>query len=243
MESNSDLDINSLLQDETFILWVKYGDSNELLDKKWNDWMTQNPNKEEAVQEARKIILSITGQHPFNLSETKQKEMWKAIDESTQESTPQKKISRILLSTQYRMAAALAVLLFAGWYALNKTSFIKTEKDETISRIFTAETDLVQFKNDGSKPYPIVLQDGSKVMLQPNSTIQYPQTFTEKSREVYLNGGAFFEVTKDPARLFIVYANKLVTQVLGTSFTGRAYDNEKNISVVVKTGKVSVSKY
>lgn len=51
---------------------------------------------------------------------------------------------------------------------------------------------------------------------------------------------AFFQVAKDPAKPFFVYANELVTKVLGTSFNVRAYESDKNVVVEVKTGKVSV---
>jgi transmembrane sensor len=60
------------------------------------------------------------------------------------------------------------------------------------------------------------------------------------TREIFLSGEAFFEVTKNPKKPFLVFANGLVTKVLGTSFSVRAYDKDKEVTVEVKSGKVSV---
>lgn len=57
---------------------------------------------------------------------------------------------------------------------------------------------------------------------------------------MYLSGEAFFNVKRNEDRPFLVYSNEVVTQVLGTSFTIKAYEHEKEITVAVKTGKVSV---
>lgn len=86
----------------------------------------------------------------------------------------------------------------------------------------------------------VQLPDGSSVVLHRNSTLKYPQAFKSEKREVYLTGEAFFEVTKNPDQPFFVYAGELVTKVHGTSFSIKAIADEKDITVAVKTGKVSV---
>lgn len=91
------------------------------------------------------------------------------------------------------------------------------------------------------RPFKYVqLPDGSSVVLHRNSTLKYPETFTSEKREVYLTGEAFFEVTKNPDEPFFVYAGELVAKVHGTSFSIKAIADEKEITVAVKTGKVSV---
>lgn len=88
----------------------------------------------------------------------------------------------------------------------------------------------------------MVLSDGNKVTLEPNARISFTKQFTTDKREVYLSGTAFFEVTKDAKRPFLVYANELVTKVLGTKFTVKALDGGQETTVEVKEGKVSVFK-
>ncbi len=84
------------------------------------------------------------------------------------------------------------------------------------------------------------LADGSEVWLHPNSRLTYPRAFTGGSREVALSGEAFFKVTRDPARPFLIRSGDLLTRVLGTSFSIKAYENAPSAEVVVVTGKVSV---
>lgn len=86
----------------------------------------------------------------------------------------------------------------------------------------------------------IFLPDSSKVTLQPESNLKFSTSFNTTKREVYLEGEASFEVTHNAILPFLVYANEVTTKVLGTSFTVRAIKHEQKITVVVKTGKVSV---
>lgn len=94
--------------------------------------------------------------------------------------------------------------------------------------------------NGGEQPGRVTLPDGSTVTLEPKSQIGIASDFEGKERKVYLQGKAFFEVVPDESRPFEVCTQKIITKVLGTSFTIEAYDEEKEVTVSVKTGKVSV---
>ena len=98
----------------------------------------------------------------------------------------------------------------------------------------------IEVKNTSDKPYKMVLEDGTQVTLQPQSSLSHPEHFDEKSRVVHLSGEAFFDVTKNPARPFFVYTGELVTRVLGTSFNIKSYNADKSVEVSVVTGRVSV---
>jgi ferric-dicitrate binding protein FerR (iron transport regulator) len=84
----------------------------------------------------------------------------------------------------------------------------------------------------------IVLPDSSKVSLKPESNLKF--SFSGTAREVHLKGEAFFEVKHNPDVPFFVHANEVTTKVLGTSFIIKAIEREQRVTVVVKTGKVSV---
>ncbi|QMW05815.1 FecR domain-containing protein [Spirosoma foliorum] len=84
------------------------------------------------------------------------------------------------------------------------------------------------------------LPDGTHILLNSHSILTYPVAFADDRREVTLVGEAFFEVTPDASRPFRIDARKSVVQVLGTSFSVRAYDD--NVSVAVRTGKVRFSR-
>src|SRR5688572_15893212 len=103
---------------------------------------------------------------------------------------------------------------------------------------------LVEKHNARGTKSTITLTDGSKVWLNADSKLQYPEVFSGNLREVYLNGEAFFEVTKNPSRPFIIHLANGTVRVLGTSFNIRAYDNEKTVETSVTTGKVAfIPKY
>ncbi|WP_278021700.1 FecR family protein [Flavobacterium ginsengisoli] len=57
---------------------------------------------------------------------------------------------------------------------------------------------------------------------------------------MYLSGEGFFEISKNPKKPFFVYANEIVTRVVGTSFRIKAYPDQQNVEVLVRTGKVKV---
>jgi ferric-dicitrate binding protein FerR (iron transport regulator) len=85
----------------------------------------------------------------------------------------------------------------------------------------------------------VQLPDGSVVHLNSESSLSYPENFSDDTREVRLTGEAFFEVTKDPDKPFLVDTENVRTTVLGTSFNVQAYPAE-NVVVTVATGKVKV---
>lgn len=88
----------------------------------------------------------------------------------------------------------------------------------------------------------IRLPDGSRVILNAGSTLDYPETFSdEEAREVYLTGEAFFDIRHDANKPFIVHTERINTTVLGTAFNVKAYPGQDNITVTVSRGKVRVS--
>ncbi|WP_460557508.1 FecR family protein, partial [Hymenobacter daeguensis] len=84
------------------------------------------------------------------------------------------------------------------------------------------------------------LPDGSRVTLAPLSRLRFPATFGPASREVYLEGEAFFEVSKNPHRPFRVHSGSWVTQVLGTKFNVSAVRGASQTAVSLVEGKVQV---
>jgi len=86
----------------------------------------------------------------------------------------------------------------------------------------------------------IILEDGSKVVLNAGTTLKYPRSFSGKTREVSLNGEAYFQVVHRTDKPFIVHSGKLHIQVLGTSFNVNAYSKAAILKVSVVSGKVAV---
>jgi ferric-dicitrate binding protein FerR (iron transport regulator) len=85
----------------------------------------------------------------------------------------------------------------------------------------------------------VMLADGSHVWLNAGTKFRTPQAFQGDTREVYLEGEAFFEIAHNPKKPFIVHAGELTTTVLGTSFNVRHYTGQPT-EVAVVTGRVAV---
>jgi len=87
----------------------------------------------------------------------------------------------------------------------------------------------------------VVLPDGSKVWLNAESTIKFSIPFQEESRDIELQGEAFFDVAKNPEQPFIVQSGKVKVKVLGTRFNYKAFAEDKNIEVVLEEGRVALN--
>jgi len=85
----------------------------------------------------------------------------------------------------------------------------------------------------------VTLEDGSTVYLSANTSISYPAAFEEDQRKVELNGDALFCVTKDANRPFIVEANGMTIEVVGTVFAVQS-SPDNSFELLVKEGKVNV---
>ncbi len=88
----------------------------------------------------------------------------------------------------------------------------------------------------------IILPDGSKVCLNALSTLSYPTTFSNGSREVNLSGQAYFDVTHDEKAPFTVHAGHYDVRVLGTQFDVEAYQGTDDFCTTLISGSVLVSK-
>jgi len=99
---------------------------------------------------------------------------------------------------------------------------------------------LVERRNPAGKIQTFRLPDGTQVWLNAVSTIRYSPNFGRSSREVYLDGEGYFDVTKDDTHPFIVHSGPLITTVLGTRFDVKAFRTEALAEVSVISGKVKV---
>lgn len=87
----------------------------------------------------------------------------------------------------------------------------------------------------------MMFQDGTRVYINSDSRLKYPKKFALSSREVYLEGEAYFVVSKNPKRPFIVNLNGPAIHVLGTSFDVNAYPDSKDIAVCLDEGRISLT--
>jgi transmembrane sensor len=89
--------------------------------------------------------------------------------------------------------------------------------------------------------YSVVLSDGTEVMLNAGSSLKYPVLFTGNTREVNLEGEAFFKVSKSHAIPFIVKTKKVNTVVYGTVFDISAYNDDAVVQTTLVEGSLGIS--
>jgi transmembrane sensor len=144
---------------------------------------------------------------------------WAKVKSRTEENA---EVIRFWERPVFQIAASLVLLLTFGYLT---GSFKETPDYITVAT-----------KNERTKFY---LPDSSMIWLNKNSSVKYSSDYNKKTREVQLDGEAFFDVRKNPEKKFIVLGHKSVTEVLGTSFIVKSYKNSTQESVEVVTGKVS----
>lgn len=86
----------------------------------------------------------------------------------------------------------------------------------------------------------LTLSDGSKLWINASTRVVYPATFSEKQREIYIEGEVYLEVAHDTQRPFIVKTSNMAVKVLGTSFNVTAYKEETTQTVVLVSGAVNI---
>lgn len=92
----------------------------------------------------------------------------------------------------------------------------------------------------GEEIQEVVLEDGTRVSLNANSRLSYPEEFGPHERRVYLRGEAWFEVEAQGGRPFYVETEDLLVKVVGTAFNVRSWPEQSGVSVEVGSGRVEV---
>ena len=110
----------------------------------------------------------------------------------------------------------------------------------------TVTTEQVSSYNTVGTPrgrkFQLVLEDGTKVWLNAESSIRFPTVFSKSERQVTITGEVYFEVAKNVERPFTVSVNGMQVQVLGTHFNINAYNDEPAIKTTLLEGSVKVIK-
>jgi transmembrane sensor len=177
------------------------------------------PNIEKSLQ---KVMTRIREQHA----------------EASTNNTPARN-RRFFSFKKWSVAAGIIIMVSAGiasFYLFKKSPGIVALSDVGIVSKNESWTEKQNAKGTRSS---IVLSDGTKIWLNADSKLDYPQVFEGRLREVYLTGEAFFDVAKNPSKPFIIHLDNGTVRVLGTSFNIKAYKGSGVVETSVATGKVA----
>lgn len=234
MKNYVEYEIADFLLNDSFVGWA----TGESLKENafWSAWPNTYPEKTEVYYQALEIISSLHIVPSQDLSEDEISELITKIGDNTfnADGPARGQLKKLFIPKNWlQIAASILIISTIGIWA-----YLKTSEQPESKNLVTEKS--IEAKQRQSQSTLIRLPDNSTVVLKPGSKLSYSKNFTGKTRDVYLDGEAFFEVSKDKSRPFIVHTNELITKVLGTSFTVKAYSADKEFNVKVNTGKVSV---
>lgn len=229
-------------QDEYFVGWVQSPGLES--DQFWNDFQETFPYQRPVVRRAVQTVQNLAAASRSDVPQGDAEEIWTNLQASI---AAGKKYLKWWQRPWAKVAAAAAVVVGAGSIFLASEHSPATGSHPAMSFLtsdslqLASGPELREFINTTRIPGVIILPDSSRITLQPNAVIRYNQkAFLGATRNVQLVGEAFFEVTRNTEKPFLVYSNGLITKVLGTSFNIKARKGSDNVTVAVRTGKVSV---
>lgn len=160
----------------------------------------------------------------------------KRINIEPEDSYPEPELSRKwYIGRRIAIAAALTgAVLFTAWLGFRNYNTAPVQ----IAAVENPDS-IIIVKNGEKKRF--VLPDGTQVNLNSGSQLKFHKDFGVQDREIWLNGEAFFDVTKDAALPFMVNTDRMTIRVLGTAFNVKSYNTQEDIETTVLQGKVEVS--
>jgi ferric-dicitrate binding protein FerR (iron transport regulator) len=243
---NLDTRVLEFLQDDRFIKWVHSSDEDAII--YWETWIKEHPEEVSMVFKARDIVLDLASTQAFEGAEQLSAYIWTDVQDRLDPAATGKEPApvRTLSAARKRRVWYWAAACFLGLAGIGAMVFFRTSASrvapgaqQVANRIMKQD---LERTNGTMSNQQVYLVDGTRITLQPGSGIRHAIYLQKDKREVYLEGNAFFEIAKDADRPFYVYTKDLVVRVLGTSFKVITNKENGNVSVLVETGKVSVSK-
>jgi transmembrane sensor len=239
--SYKDFKVEDLVQDAWFREWVCGNDPEAR--SFWEKWIQNNPEERDKVEQASQILRSLSymdGPMPVD----RKKAVWKAIRAETimphttieiNRKKPQPKRRNSWTKPFFKIAATFLILagsIYAIAVILQSIDYNKVAQN--------GEQHYFEKATNASQRINFSLPDGSLVYLNSTSKVIYKTGPDGLSREVYLEGEAFFDVESDKDRPFKVYANSTEITAIGTAFNVKIGDSDSDTEVSLVEGKVEV---
>ncbi|WP_461041007.1 FecR family protein [Spirosoma harenae] len=225
--------VEELALDDLFVRWVQHPNDDEV-EAYWQNWLAQNPDCEETVEAARRLIQASSQPMLPALTTDEISSVWGRIRESLQTMEDLRTLQpdvRVVVGWWYfirTIAAGLGVMLLIGW-----ALWMQYGPNQRISTISTTAHQTRQIR----------LPDNSTVTLYPNSSVRYARRWNDETpRAVWLKGEADFSVTHrsdtTSARLFRVHTTDLTIEALGTAF--RVTQQSASTSIALTSGAINL---
>lgn len=198
---------------EEFLQMIKSGLYDKLLKQKIDYTLLERPaDRDISVEEAHRVLYNIL-----------------SSEERTARLIPS---ARSVIPFRIWVPAAAILLIIGAWWLWPSPV---SRRPATVAEVKAAAS------SDTVKGKYVRLPDGSTVLLNGESKLEYGVEFNRNTREVTLTGEGYFDIHSDDRRPFIVHSRGVSTTVLGTAFNIRAWPGQAEVVVTVTRGKVKVS--
>jgi transmembrane sensor len=230
--------VEDFVQDEFFRQWVF--SPNEERDRYWTYFIKSYPSQQASVEAARAFLLSIKSSNdvPEPIVDAIRSKVNAVIREhetiqpiSAEVASAKPDTVPFYRRTVYKIAASILFFaLCAAWFSegnlFDRIEYASSSREVSTSMAQQSHT---------------VLDDGTEVWLNSNSTLKFPKDFnSNEKREVYLEGEAFFDVAEDKSKPFVVHTQGVAIEVLGTAFNVMSYADDDAVETTLVRGMVSI---
>ncbi|MFC3198937.1 FecR family protein [Parapedobacter deserti] len=224
MKDYTNYTVEDLLTDDRFVSYCLRNNESNI--RYWERILNSNPQLAERVREAKSLVLLMSVKVDDEQKRVELGRLKEAME------------VRWLPRPVLRWLAIAASLVLVG------SACLFLMRNRTVDRA-------IAFALEQAKPAPmmqtalgerrhITLPDGSTVLLNGASRLSAVNGFNDTHRVVWLEGDAYFDVSKDADKPFIVRTATTVTTALGTTFRVRNYPNEQEPRIMLTSGKVQV---
>jgi transmembrane sensor len=219
--------LEDLVFDSSFIEFVR--NDNDPSVKQWKNYTREHPQNKKEFETAVLVIRMLL---KANKNETVNTEIM--LEQLLAQIAKDKKRSLTLSVFQgrWRQIAAIFILAFtisAVWYFVNRKT-VSENNSLAYNEIIVPMGEKAQ----------LILSDGTHIWLNSSSRLCYPVNFGDHNRTVFLEGEAFFDVTKKAKQTFTVNTKTVKVNVLGTAFNVKSYPGDKKVETTVVRGLVCV---
>lgn len=227
MSTKEHFHFEDFILDDSFRQYVEKSDRNSV--EFWEKWISQHPESASDVKRATDVLHTLISHKKQDIISDKHAAL-KVLFKNIEQLHPAWSVRKIYI-TFAKAAAFLAIATGLVWLGHS----FKT--DNQAEPKIVGNNEIIVPVGEKSQ---VILSDGTHIWINSGSRFTYPVDFGQNSREVTLEGEAYFDVTRKGKTTFVVNTPDAKIRVLGTTFNVKAYPEDKKTQTTVVKGLVSV---